>query len=393
MRATHSTQSVSAPVFDFGAILRQPFRLFFAAAALYAAAAMPLWVFALAGSPLELAVPPFLWHGHELLFGFTTAVIAGFLLTASENWTGLRPLRGWSLLALFVLWLGARVGMLLPGTFPLTLVAALDIAFLLGLMAAVARVVLLARKHRNLGFIGVLLAFAALDAWFFSAATNGDIPAASHALFSTTDLIATLIVIVGGRVIPFFTQRRLPQLGVQRGRLGEWTALPATALAFLVGLIAPAHVAGPLLVIAGAANLLRMRSWKSLGTFGEPLLAVLHAGYLWVALGLILRGLGLLGLFPIFAGLHALTAGAIGTLTLGMMTRVTRGHTGRELRAGSAMTTAFALMVLAGILRVFAGIPALASITLLAGSGLAWAAAFAIYLVVHLPELAGPRKH
>ncbi len=393
MSATHPPRSFSGSAVDPGAILRQPFRVFFAVAALYAAVALPLWVLVLRGTPMIPAVPLPLWHGHELLFGFTTAVIAGFLLTASENWTGLRPLRGWSLLALLALWLGARIGMLLPGTLPLALVATLDIAFLLGLLAAVARVVLLARNHRNLGFIGVLLAFAALDAWFFGAAARGDVPGASHALFSTTDLIATLIVLVGGRVIPFFTQRRLPHLPVRRDRLGEWTALPATALAFVVGLIAPAHIGGVLFVIAGVATLVRMRSWQSLGTLGEPLLAVLHVGYLWVALGLILRGLGLLGLFPVFAALHALTAGAIGTLTLGMMTRVTRGHTGRELRAGRVMTAAFALMVLAGMGRVAAGIPALASMSLLAGSGLAWAAAFAIYLVIHLPALAGPRKH
>jgi uncharacterized protein involved in response to NO len=184
-------------------------------------------------------------------------------------------------------------------------------------------------------------------------------------------------------------------LPLRRNRPGELTAVPLTVTAFLVGLIAPAHVAGTVFVLAGAANLVRMRTWASLRTLREPLLAVLHAGYAWLGAGLILRGLGLFGVLSPFMALHALTAGAIGTLTLGMMTRVTRGHTGRPLVAGKAMTLAFAAISLAALLRLAAEtrLAGTHSALLFALSGGLWAACFALWLGVHLPALLGPRKY
>lgn len=364
------------------------FRPFYLLAAAFAAVAVPAWVLMLAGR-LPLPLPGYLWHAHEMLMGFATAAVVGFLFTAGRNWTGLMTPSGGKLAALAALWLAGRIAML-AGSGPL--VALVDLAFLPVVALALGRVLVKADSTRNYFLIGLLLVMAAANGWFHLAlagVVGGD---PLRALLLALGVVVLFMTAIGGRVIPMFTQSALR--GVQprqHARLNQ-AAIGLTGLALAVWAIAPGAFGAGLALLAALLQAARAWGWRPLATLRTPLLWVLHLGHLWVPLGLLLVALTQLGLVAESAAVHALAIGAIAGVIIGMMTRTARGHTARPLLAGSLEVFAYAAIQGAALIRVLTllALPALAT----GGSHLAatlWALAFGAYFVRYLPWLIRPR--
>lgn len=359
------------------------FRPFFLLAAAFAVLQMPLWI-------LELwqIVPStggVAWHAHELIYGFVAAVIAGFLLTAARNWTGRNTASGAALAGLCALWVAGRVAVTAASALPAWLVAGVDAAFLPALAFFVARPIVHAKQWRQLGILVVLGALTASNVVFHAAPTLR-----RTAWLTGLDLVLALIVIIGGRVIPMFTHNALPDANVRSRQPIE--RLSAISMLALIILEIAGHP-GLACLAAGAVQAVRLSGWASHRTGRSPILWVLHVGYAWLALGLVLRGLALYrALLPEPAAIHVLTAGAIGALVLGMMARVASGHTGRPMKAPPLAVFAFVLLTIAVPLRAF--LPTLAPSNAgvwYALAGAAWTLAFAAYLIRYAAWLVGPR--
>jgi len=374
------------------ALLQQGFRPFFLAAGLWAAGALILWPAMLTGAvALPTAFDPVTWHAHEMLFGFAGATIAGFLLTAVPNWTGRLPLQGLPLAGLAALWLAGRVAVAVSAWTSPPAAAALDLAFLAALLGAVAREILAGRNWRNLpvclALATLLLANALTHLDALGLAATG--PAGIR--LGTAVLVA-LITLVGGRIVPSFTANWLKKRGETRlpapfGRFDQATLL-LTLAALLAWTMAPAgQLTAVAALAAGLANALRLARWRGHRTLAEPLVAVLHLGYAWIPAGLFLTDIGAWSpdLVPPVAGLHALTAGAIGTMTLAVMTRATLGHTGRALTAGRGTLVIYACVTLGALFRVVA--PIAPDLPMLSLSALLWAGAFLLFAAVYGPLL------
>lgn len=370
-------------------LLQQPFRPFFLGAALSASVGVLLWVLFLhLGLFPPSTLPPLLWHGHEMLFGFAAALMAGFLLTAVSNWTGRPTTTPPSLGALALVWLAGRAAFLLPVVVPYPVAAVVDAAFFPCLAVAVARPILATRNRRNLFLIPLLTAFALSNVLFHLAVAGVLRVPPLHLLLWVIDLLVILMLAIGGRVIPFFTERRLPGVQLRSRAWLNGTVNGGAALVLLLDVALPGSptlgVASLLLALFVAA---RLHGWRPWTTLQEPMLWILHAGYLWLAIGLALRGLALTtGWLAELTAVHALTVGALGSLAIGMMTRVALGHTGRSLTAGWPMAIAFILVIVAGILRV-SGV-----VSLLSLAGTLWTGAFAVYFVRFLPVHLGPLR-
>lgn len=379
---------MSRPLFSAG------FRPLFLGAAWYAALAVAMWtVFLTTGRAGPGALHPLLWHGHEMLFGFAGAVIAGFLLTAVGNWTG-RPAATPGMLAgLTMLWLSARIGFLFPDLVPLSLTSVLDLAFLPVLTIMMARVLVASRNRRNYAFVPILLALTGLNAAIHLELHRFAPGLGFVAMQLSVWLISVLLVFMGGRVIPFFTERRLPTAGPRQWRWLNWTSTLATLAVIPAYLLLGRGTAlAYLLLAAGVLTLARGLAWRPWRSRGVPLLWILHLGYLWIPVGLALQGAHLLGA-PVgwSAGVHALTVGALGSLTLGMMARVALGHSGRELVASGPVVAAFVLVSLAALTRLAMTLPGAAD-WLLVASALCWGMAFGLYGACYTPILFAPRR-
>lgn len=371
---------------DGPALLQQGFRPFFLAAGLWAAGALVLWLAVLSGAAaLPSAFDPVTWHAHEMLFGFVAAVVAGFLLTAVPNWTGRMPLQGLPLAGLVALWLVGRVAVAFSAWTGPIAAAALDLAFLTALLAAVAREILAGRNWRNLPICLALGALLLANALIHLDAI-GLTETGAAGLRLGVAVPVTLMALVGGRILPSFTTNWLKKRGETRlpasfGRFDQATVL-LTMAALVAWAMAPfGRLTALALLAAGLANALRLTRWRGQRTLAEPLVWVLHLGYAWIAAGLVLTGMSvwLPGLMPPAAGLHALTAGAIGTMTLAVMTRATLGHTGRALTADPGTVVIYASVSIGALLRVVATfVPNLPLLSLSAGF---WAAAFALFAV------------
>ena len=370
------------------------FRPFFLAAGLYAVLMMGLWllVLVLGGSfaPGELTPP--IWHGHEMLFGFAVAVIAGFLLTATQNWTGIRMPSGAPLAALFLLWLAGRLGFLVPGL-PVGLVALLDLAFLPVLALVLAVPILKAKQLHNYPFPLMLLALTFANALVHGDALGWTPGTAQLGLHLAVYAVVAMISVMGGRVIPSFTDNKLGSRA-SRWKTIEWLVPVATLGALIAALIAPVSPVTALFAAAAAgAHGVRLAGWYTDKLWSVPLLWILHLGYAWIVLGFALLALSATGLAVTASNaLHAFTAGAIGALTLGMMARVSLGHSGRMLEPAPLMTWAFIAINLAALLRV--ALPLLVPAAYAAGmtaAGLLWMTAFGLFAVIYLPILLRPR--
>ena len=367
------------------------FRPFYLLAGVFAVVALALWTAHFAGwlaGASYLRDP--LWHAHEMIFGYAFAVIAGFLLTAVCNWTGLSTPTGSRLAAIAALWVAGRV---LPATpWPLAAAAA-DTAFALALAAGIGVPLVASGNRRNYFFIALMLAIGGANLAFHLAMSGRfEIPVRDM-LQLGLNLIAFIMALMGGRVIPMFTANGVP--GTKPVR---WLWLERVALASLLVLLAadlahlPPEVVAVIAGVAGAAHAWRLALWQPLLTRGTPLVWILHTSYAWLVLYLMLRALAGFGIVPPNLATHALTVGAIGGLTLGMMTRTARGHTGRPLRAEAAETACYVLINLAAVVRVFVPLaaPAFYRDTVIL-SGVLWASAFAVFVGKYWPILTRPR--
>lgn len=371
------------------------FRPFFLGGALLAAVSIGLWLAIFfggfsAGGPAGAVG----WHAHEMIFGFAPAIIAGFLLTAVPKWTRVSTPTGAGLAALFALWLAGRLAMALAGALPYVAIAIVDLLFLPALATAIAIPIIRARTPRNLGFVPLLFGLAAANAAFHLTHLGMIDGWESRGPDAGLAVIVVIIAIVGGRVIPFFTSNKLGTPAIDRRRIVDIAALVLTVIWLLSFVAVPSSFwAGGAALFAGATNLARMWGWNSLKTASVPLLWVLHIGYAFVGIGLIGLGMSTLDVMASRSiAIHALTTGAIGILCLGMMARVSLGHTGRKLKAHRTTAVAFGLVVLAALARVFLpwALPAAYSISIWL-SGLLWFAAWILFVVIYTPILIRPR--
>jgi uncharacterized protein involved in response to NO len=379
-----STPSSGPVIWQYG------FRPFYLLASLFAFASLLLWIGQLSGllRPAYLGGP--LWHGHEMLFGFTTAVIAGFLLTAVATWTQQPPLRGAPLVGLAVLWLSGRVLVLTPWSSAATVT---NILFPLGVAAAIAIPLVRTKNRRNMLFIGLLALLGALAALLhLSAAGILQLPP-GLGLQAGLDVVLLVMVIIAGRVVPMFTNNAIAGAGANRDPLVERAAPLAVAVLLVADLLqANGAILAALTGIAAVVHAARLALWRGWRTLHAPLVWILHASYGWIVIHLFLRMLAAAGMLAPSLATHALTIGAIGGMTIGMMTRTARGHTGRSLKAGAAETLMFLLMQAAALVRVGGGIllPG-AFLGTVQVSGLLWCAAFGLYAISYWPVLTKPR--
>lgn len=365
--------------------LASAFRPFFLFAGLHAVLALVVWLGMLAGAlPSDGVLAGPRWHAHEMLFGYAAAVLAGFLLTASRVWTKKDPGSGAIIGGVALLWLLGRVGALLGGE----LWGLIDLAFLPVVAFLTMRVLWASRSQRNYGFPALLLVMALGDALVHTGTPIEVLVGERLGL----DAILFVMVIFGGRIVPGFTGNVIGHDRVHRSPFGDrWTnrAMIAVLLTDL-GLDGLGAVAAAL---AGAVILFRMRGWGSRAVLPHPILWVLHAGYAWIGLGLLLRAVTVVWPFlPPTASTHALTLGALGMMTLGMMTRVSLGHTGRSLKVVGPIVGAYWLVLGAAVLRTFVDLlPATMRMPALHVVGGAWIVAFGIFVVVYAPILVRAR--
>ena len=374
------------------------FRPFFLGAGALAALLIPWWAGALVwGIPLGTVWPPSLWHGHEMLFGFVVAAIAGFLLTAVPSWTGERGFAGTPLIVLATLWVLGRAVAATSALWPPSVVAGFDLLFLPAL-AGLVLPPLVRAGNRNTPLLAVLAALWGTDIAFYWGLFHGGLALARHALLIGIDIVLLLVTVIGGRIIPAFTNAALKQRGVPSA-VHAWRAMTPVAVGAMLALTVidlwspEGRAAGGLAAGAAVIQAVRLAQWQGLRTVRAPIVWVLHLGYLWLPLGLALKALALLagaGFAAFYV--HALTIGAAATMIMAVMTRASLGHTGRPLVVARPTACAYGLLTAAAATRVFG--PALlpfAYTTVIALAAIFWTAAFALFLAVYAPILLSPR--
>lgn len=377
------------------AVLSAGFRPFFLIVGLWGAIDIPVWLATVTGYlTIPTAFGPAVWHAHEMLFGFVQAAIAGFLLTAVPNWTGRMPINGWGLATLAGLLVTGRVAVAFSDVIGPGLAAVIDIAFPVALAAALGREIVAGRNWRNLPMLVILGVLAVANVLTHLQAL-GFAPTAELGLRLAIGIILMLIGLVGGRIIPSFTRNWLVKRGEKRlpapaGRFDQ-AVMAVTGVALAAWVVAPDWIGvAPLMALAAIATAARLARWRGQLTGAEPLVWILHLGFAWLAVGYALMALTpVLGLVPT-AALHALTGGAMTTMIVAVSTRATRGHTGRALTAKGATTVVYALVTLAALLRVAAGLGA-PYIPTLTAAAVAWAAAFVLFVILYAPMLLMPR--
>jgi uncharacterized protein involved in response to NO len=387
-----ATRPWKMPLFTSG------FRPLFLAAGVWSVIALVMWMAVLGGIfALPSRFDPLSWHIHEMIYGFIMAAVGGFLLTAIANWTGQPPVAGGLLANLSFLWIAGRAACLVSAWFPAWLGVAVDLAFPTALTLVVLRELTVGRNRRNYPLLAPLLLLILADLLMHLTALGVAIPVGLGwrlALFC----IVVLVSVIAGRIVPAFTRNWLAARG-ERCRPARTGPLDRIALGVLHAsllcwvFVTDSALVGSLLVAAGALHLWRLARWQGQATVREPLLWILHVGYLWLGAGTALLGLSTVSdAVPAAAGIHALTSGAFGTMTLAVMTRATLGHTGRTLHADGATTMLYGLVTLAGVLRVVAAWPGLWMMALLEVAAAAWVAAFALFVAHYGPMLVRPRS-
>ena len=375
---------------------RGGFRPFFFGGAAWAVIALALWIASLTvGTSLPTALDPLAWHRHEMLFGFVGAVIAGFLLTAVPNWTGRLPIAGWPLGVLFGIWVAARIAVLFSAIVTLPIAAMLDVGFFVVLAFLAAREVLEA-NNRNVPVVGMILLFGLADAVDYLSVT-GTIPSPDLGWQLGVSIVLLLISLIGGRIIPSFTRNWMAKRGIKSGlptQAGKFDlfVIGATAFALLAWLSGPATAPiGALLVLAGILQFVRWLRWCGYRTLADPLVLVLHVGYAWLPVGLTLLGLSLMDALPRSAAIHALTAGAMATMILAVMTRASLGHTARALKANAPTIAIYVLVTVGAVLRVSASLRIVDYNFGIEVAGLLWGGALLLFLIAYGPVLMRPR--
>jgi uncharacterized protein involved in response to NO len=377
-------------------IFQLGFRTFYSLAAIFAIVAMVLWLRAFAGlSGTGEYLYGVVWHSHEMLFGFAAAVIAGFLLTAVRNWTGLPTPTGAALAMLAAIWLVARV-MIVKGPAPLA--ALVDVTFLPALAMAIAGPILASKNKRNYKVLVIILLLAVLHGVFHLASlgyTETWLP--RTALFASIDVLIVLMALIGGRVIPAFTRNAIPSATSRHEPWVEVITFVSMILIIAAGVLRgfwalPPMLMALLLAIASAAHAIRLALWDPVKTLHNPLLWMMPVAYSWIPLAFFLRALAAMNIVAASAWIHAMTMGAVSALMLAMMMRSSLGHTGRQLVASRVDMAAFLLLQVAAIVRVVASIKAGETYQQwVVASGLIWALAFLVFVLRYLPMLSRPR--
>ncbi len=378
---------VGPAIFSYG------FRPFFLGGAVWAALGVVLWLPQYFGEmSLPTAFSALDWHIHEMIYGYVAAAIAGFLLTAIPNWTGRLPVNGYPLVGLFALWLAGRVAIAGSAIWGARLAAVIDVAFLLTFAAVASREIIAGRNWRNLRVLIVLGVLIAGNIVFHVEAIRSG--SADYGVRIGIAALIGLIMVVGGRIVPSFTHNwlkrnnpgRLPQpfsrfdavtLGTSALALASWIALSQSI------------ISGVLLMIAGLLQAIRHLRWAGDRTLADRLVLVLHIAYAFVPTGFLLSGAAILwpSTWPMSAGLHAWTIGAVGLMTLAVMTRATLGHTGQRLVASAPTQLIYLCALLAALARIIAAFES--SSTLLYAAAGAWFLAFGGFAVFFGPLLMG----
>lgn len=383
------------------ALMSYGFRPFFLAGALYAAAMIGLWVPVVFGTIwVPTAFDPFTWHAYELLFGFVFAIVAGFLLTAVAAWTGRPPVAGWPLACLFVLWLLGRAAVAVSAQLDPITTGVLALAFPIALLTMVGREIIAGRNWRNLKVLAVVGVLAGAQAVVHVEVWHYGRPQLGTNLGMAAVIL--LIMLIGGRIVPAFTmnwiKRAKPgRLPIAFGAYDRWT-LTVSTLALAAWTAAPlvnslSASSGALLLLAGVMNLWRMVRWAPDRTAGEPLVAVLHVASGFVPLGFVFAGAAhlLTDAARSSAALHAWGVGAIGLMTLAVMTRASRGHTGRPLTAPPGTVVLYGAMTVAAVARIAAALEPAHEPMLVVLAGLGWIGAYLGFAVLYGPILLAPR--
>jgi uncharacterized protein involved in response to NO len=388
--------TLTQPDSQTSVFLSRGFRPFFLGAGIWALLAMLLWLAMLRGAvPFAVPFDPVSWHAHAFLFGFVSAVVAGFLLTAVPNWTGRPALAGWPLMALGLWWLVGRALTTIAGLVPPWVALTIDVSFLVVLASFMARELILSGNHRNLIVVGAILLLAAANAVFHLEAMTGEAAYQGNGLRLGVSATLLLIMIVGGRIVPNFTRNWLKQRGA--------VAMPAAAMqrfdqvtllvsfvALLSWTFAPqAMLSGLLLLVMAALNAVRLARWRGLQTLSEPLIAVLHIAYALVPVGGAFIALAILLERPDLArgAQHIWMAGAIGLMCLAVMTRASLGHSGRPLTAGRGTLILYGAVVSAVLVRLAAAIMPAEAPLLWSVSGGLWLIGFGLFVVLYGPMM------
>jgi uncharacterized protein involved in response to NO len=380
------------------ALLSYGFRPFFLAAALWACLAMVLWIGLLSGSwTFATGYGVIAWHAHEFLFGYIAAVMTGFILTAIPNWTGRLPLQGKPLLGLFALWLAGRGTMLATDEIGTAAAAIVDCTYLVVLTAVITREIVAGSNWRNLR-VAVLIGVTAVANIVFQAEAL-IYGAPTYGLRLAVAAIVGLIMVVGGRVTPSFTSNWMTRQGsqVRPAPLGRFDigSIALAAFALIAWIAAPDwYGTAALLLLMAIAQAARLSRWAGVRTWREPILFILHVGYAFVPLGALILSFSILWpqIVPASGALHAWTTGAMGIMTLAIMTRATLGHTGREVISTPATIAIYGAMLVATLARITAPLlPAIYYQALLV-AGIAWLLAFGIFLVFYGPMLLGAKQ-
>jgi uncharacterized protein involved in response to NO len=378
------------------ALFSYGFRPFFLLGSIWAGLEVLAWLPIFYGElTFTTALSPRDWHVHEMLFGYVPAIIAGFLLTAIPNWTGRLPLQGQPLLGLVLAWLAGRIAVTLSGEIGWLAAALIDVAFLGLMAAAVAREIVAGKNWRNLKIVALLSLLGAANLGFHLEAHLQGV--AEYTTRAGIAIVILLITVVGGRIVPSFTRnwlaRRPPgRLPAPFGRFDQFCmVLSGASLAFWV--VEPEGVpAGSFLLLASLLNALRLARWAGDRTVADRLVLVLHLGFAFVPLGFLLAALAAFDVVLPSAGIHAWTVGAIGLMTLAVMSRASLGHAGRPLNASPALQAIYAIAALAALARICAVLHPQWSDTLLHVAAFAWAAAFLGFAGLYAPLLCLPKR-
>lgn len=377
-------------------LLRNGLRPFYLLAALAASVTVPIWIAVMLGQlawPATIRMPPIGWHAHEMVYGFASATVIGFLLSASRAWTGMGTTRATALGLMAALWLAGRLALFVA---PYPFYALIDLALLPLVAGVLIRLLLHTGLYRNLP-LAIILVLLSLANLLFHLSVLQWLPIPMlPPLYAALALLVMMQCIMAGRVIPGFTisatrgLRIVPSPGLER------LCLASTALGLALWIAAPASWSNATTLVLGLAAVshgVRQWRWRSAVVWKRPVLWILHAAYLWITLGLTLLALAQLGWLPESAGIHAFGVGSTGGLIIGMMTRTARGHTGRSLQTGRLELAAYLLVMLAAVLRVLQPVLMRAELSapLWIAAAAAWSSAFGIYLWIYAPWLAGTR--
>ena len=390
-------KSRATPIEETIPALRLGFRIFFPAAASFSIIALITWVGVLSQTwRFEPYGGAYWWHAHEMLFGFVTAAIAGFLLTAVQSWTGLPGLKGSRLLLLLTLWLSARLLFFFNIGSDSWWPSIIDIAFLPTTAVLLALPIIRAGKYRNLLFIPILLLMSLSNLSMHAAIHTHDpawLPIGSHAMLM---LVTMLMCILGGRVFPMFTANGTQTkkvLPLPKLEMLSLSIMAIIVIIFVFAITLPKPVMAGLFLIAALAHFFRWLRWRFWITLKTPLVWSLHIAYLCIPLGLLLFSFYYMGFLPSFSlALHTITVGAMGSMILAMMSRVSLGHTGQMLRSSPLITSAFFLMLLALLFRTLGTIIGGDNMPALIISAVLWCGAYGLFLIRYLPLLTRARE-